>query len=254
MKSPTHKAILTTIALLAAPALSHAQATDTGTDDTPGKRSPFRPYTVLVPTTTYPFTISLDTISLTGPGVGLAWRFSHHLGISANYNNYKFNLDEVPLTDNLDYNISLHLRSIPLTLDLYPSRASTFHFRLGVARNGNQVTATSPASDDFIDLGNDGPFDSRDIGDIHATIKQASTNFYFSMAGDWFYIGRRHHIAIGGELGLMYGGKTTATLTRNGPPDPAIDASLKQEEALLRDNVSNINIWPVLKISLRYAF
>ena len=204
-----------------------------------------------------PITLGVEIGPFTGVGATLGWRFSNHFGVSAGMNYLTWS--PAKTIEDIDFALSFKLRHAPLTLDLYPSRASSFHLRLGVAQNGNQISATahSTSPDETVTL--DGiDYKWSDVGKLNATFKQKKTNAYISIAGNFFQSAGRH-VSFGGELGLLYGGTPAFEMTRTGgTADPNLDAQINarfdETKAKIRKTTNQITFWPVLKLALRFSF
>jgi len=195
-------------------------------------------------------TLGVDA-GTTGVGATLGWRFSNHFGVSAGMGYLTWSPLRNKKIEDVDFDIRLKIRTAPVTLDLYPSRTSSFHLRLGVAQNGNQATLTWTGT--TITL-NGVDYDAAQVGKIDGIFKQKKTNAYISMAGNFFQIASGH-VSFGGELGLLYGGTPTFDATRTGGiADASLDADYDAQKAKIRKTTDKINFWPVIKLALRFSF
>jgi hypothetical protein len=206
---------------LAAPKLS----------ETP-ERPPYRPWTLGVEAGT------------TGVGGSLAWRFADHWGVRSGFDYFEYSDSGFAIKD-LSYNAKIRIMSEPLTLDIYPWKEHSFHISAGLQFNQNQLTGTAEDSGTIIP--------PAALGTLNLKIEQQPVNPYLSIGGNFFYFDRAHHWALGGELGIAYTGDPQVSLTSslNGP---VIDAGLRYEQNRIKDYANQYKWWPVIKLSVSYAF
>jgi hypothetical protein len=205
----------------------------------------------------YPYDIGLEA-GTTGPGVFGDWRFSNHLGVRAGVDYLPYNRSGT--VSDVDYTGKLRLLSEPLTLNLYPSKTSSFHLALGVALNQNQLTGTaSGPPNQTVNL--DGmSFPYSDVGTLNIRIKQLAVDPYAAIRGNFFHFDKAHHWALGGELGGFYTGQPQVSLTRSGGVSSAtaegmqIDTALNNELQKAKHYARDFQFWPVLKLQVNYAF
>jgi hypothetical protein len=153
---------------------------------------------------------------------------------------------------DLHYNGTLRLLSEPLTLDVYPWPKHSFHFSVGLMLNQNRFTGTADNGTIVVD-GN--PITIQALGQVDATVKQQPVNPYLSIGGNFFYFDRAHHWAFGGELGVVYTGDPTTSLTRSGTVGgPLIDAAMGIAQGQLDEYAEKFKWWPVAKLQVTYSF
>jgi hypothetical protein len=86
------------------------------------------------------------------------------------------------------------------------------------------------------------------------TIEQQPVDPYLSIGGNFFYFDHAHHWAFGGEIGVMYSGEPTVSLTRSGPPDRAIDAAVRRAKNRLQDFADQFTWLPIATLKVRFSF
>jgi hypothetical protein len=197
-----------------------------------------------------PVTLGLEA-GTTGLGGSLSWRFMDHWGVRAGGDYFNYTGANVTIAD-IHYNSKLRLLSEPLTLDIYPWKKSSFRISAGIMFNQNQLTG------DTGDTGTitiDGvPIPVELAGTLHMKVEQQLVNPYLSIGGNFFYFDHAHHWALGGELGVVYTGDPSVSVTRSGPPAPLIDLALTKVQQDVKDYAEKFMWWPVAKITVSYSF
>jgi len=191
-----------------------------------------------------PWTVGLEA-GTTGAGGSLSWRFADHFGARAGFDYFEYS-DSGLAIKSLTYDAKLRLMSEPLTLDIYPWKAHSFHISAGVQFNQNRLTGTA----DNTGAINPPP----GVGALHLSIEQELVNPYLSIGGNFFCFDRAHHWAMGWELGVAYTGEPDVSLTRSGRPAPLLDAAVRREQSRVQDYADQFKWWPVLKLTVSYSF
>jgi hypothetical protein len=191
-----------------------------------------------------PITLDLEA-GTTGAGGALSWRFADHFGVRAGFDYLQYS-DSGFVIKDLSYDAKIRLMSEPLTFDIYPWKEHSFHVSVGLQFNQNRLTGTAE------DTG--GIIPPAKLGTLNLTIEQQLANPYLSIGGNFFYFDHAHHWAMGGELGIAYTGEPKVSLTRTGPPAPLLDAAVKYEQGRVQDYANQYKWWPVVKLTVSYAF
>lgn len=187
-----------------------------------------------------PLTVDAE-VGTTGVGAGANWRLANHFGVGGafDYLTYTYNGS---IKDN-SYNLHLHLMSEPLTLDLYPSKNSSFHVSAGLAFNQNRLNGSTTGN---INLnGTVYPGTTANL-----EIKPQRVDPYLSLGGN-VYFDSGHHVSLGGELGVMYTGDPRVTLTTTPAANPS---DVQAEEAKIKSYAKDLQFWPVIKVKLNFSF
>jgi hypothetical protein len=204
-----------------------------------------------------PFSIGAEVAT---PGVGgsASWRFADHWGARAGFNywSYSQNGNEI---EGIKYNTDLRLMSQPLAVDIYPWRASSFRFTVGIMLNQNELTGVRPADNSTAyvptTIGN-GIYDTglNGIGDLNLKAKQQPVSPYVSI-GYSYYFDKAKHWSLSGEIGVAYTGSpdvALSTSTRSEITDPNLRGDLNVEAQQIEDNA--MKFYPILRIGVNYSF
>jgi hypothetical protein len=186
----------------------------------------------------------------TGAGVFGSWRFYDYLGVRAGFDYFQWTENNLSIAD-FRYSTKLRFMSEPLTLDIYPWKAHSFHISAGVMFNQNQLTGSSSGFGPITIGGETIEFEN--MGVLNLKIQQQPVDPYLSIAGNFFYFDHAHHWALGGELGVAYTGDTTVSLTSS-RHTAAIDAAVNYEQQKAQDWVNQFKWFPVLKLMVTYSF
>lgn len=202
----------------------------------------------------HPFDVGLE-VGTTGPGISASWRFMDQLGVRAGLNYLTY--DRNGTIKDVNYDANLRLASEPLTLDWYPWDTRSFHVSAGIALNETRITGVGDTTSGTVTL-NGHTYNPGQLGTLNLRIKQQLVNPYLSIGGNFFYFDHAHHWALDGELGAMYTGKPSVSLTHSGGngtvPQSQINADLAAEQEKLQKFANDLKFWPVLKIGVNYSF
>ena len=155
--------------------------------------------------------------------------------------------------EGVPYDATMRPMSEVLTLNIYPSKKSSFYISVGAFFNQNQLTGTASDANGITLDGTTYP--PGQVGTLHLKINQQPIDPYLSIGGNFFYFDRAHHWSLGGELGVAYAGEPQVSLTRSGGvPSSTIDAAVKQTQQQIADNARPFQIWPVLKLQVACSF
>lgn len=190
-----------------------------------------------------PFTLGLEA-GTTGFGGAVSWRFADHWGARFGFNGFEYSDNRYVIKD-LEYDAKIRVMSEPLTLDIYPWKAHSFHISVGIQFNQNQVTGSAVDSGTIIP--------PAVIGTVNLNVEQQPVNPYLSIGGNFFYFDRAHRWALGGELGVAYTGEPKVSLTSS-LSGPVIDAALQYEESRIKEYADKFKWWPVAKLMVNYSF
>ena len=189
-----------------------------------------------------PFTVGGE-FGTTGYGGGANWRFSDHFGVGGAFD-YLYASYNHTIEGN-GYNVNLKLQTEPVSLNWYPWKNHSFRFGVGALFNQNHSSGTATGNN--LDLNG-----TTYSGTLNLDLKQQPVNPYLSIGGN-LYFDKRHHVSLGGELGVFYTGEPRVTLTANTVP-PANPADVQGEINQITHYARYAQFWPVLKVSLNYSF
>ena len=191
--------------------------------------------------TYHPFTLGPE-IGTTGYGGTGSYRFISHLGVTGGFDYFSYS--RTGNIKDVNYAANIRLKSEPVALSLYPSADSSFHVNLGVEFNQNRVTGTNPGGT-FTLNGN------TYAGTLNLDIQQQPISPYITIAGNFFYFDRGHHVSIGGEIGAMYTGSPRVGLMSS---NPAADNDVATERQQLIKYANDLKFWPIIKLGINISF
>lgn len=198
-----------------------------------------------------PFSLTAEAGTL-GLGGSLSWRFSDHLGVRGGFNYFEF--DYTGEQEGNEYNLNLHLESIPLGVDFYFSKASTLRITAGVLLNKNKFggSVTGPS----VDL--DGTTYTDPDLKLNLELKPEDVSPFITIGGT-LYFGKNKHVGLSLEGGVAYlPGGYDVTLTRNAtllnPANTAIDTDLENERLQLQSSAKDFKLYPIFKIGVTVSF
>jgi hypothetical protein len=186
-----------------------------------------------------------------GVGPEVALRISPVLGVRANatFLGVSHSVD----SDDITYDGRLKLGSIGLMADLHPFRGG-FRVSAGFRINSNKVDLKADTSQDATVEVGDTPYSGAAVGSLGGTVK---TRKFAPMLTVGYASGLTPGLKFGVEAGAMLQGSPRIdNLRASGPiaADPAFQAALAREEQEIEDDIDNYRIYPILQVSLRYAF
>jgi hypothetical protein len=184
-----------------------------------------------------PFTVGAE-VGTTGYGGAAGWRFMDHFGVDGGFDYFSYSLNNRNIQD-ASYSGNLRLQSEPLTLDLYPSRFSSFHLGLGALFNQDEVSASA----------NNVTVNTY-TGNLNLNIKYQPVDPYVGIGGN-LYFDRGHHVSLSGTLGVAYFGDSKVNLTST-PVDPT--GSVANEQSKIQKYANDLKFFPIIKIGLNYSF
>ena len=190
-----------------------------------------------------------------GLGVELSYAVSQRFALRLATDAYTRNFTSTQ--QDIEYDGKAKLKTISFLADLFPF-ANNFRISLGVFSNGNKLTGTgTPTGGTFVIDGV--TYNASDVGTLDAEVSFKKTVPYFG-------IGYGRPINSGfsfiGDLGVMFQGSPTATLTAScGGAAPvgsaacdSIRASVANEQATVNDDIKKFKYYPVLTLGLSYTF
>jgi hypothetical protein len=189
------------------------------------------------------------TAGTLGIGPEVTWRASPLLGVRANatFLGLGHEIDSSDIT----YDGDLRLKSGGLMLDLHPFR-SGFRLSAGARIGDNRVDLLATPSGS-VEIGND-TYTVEQIGTVRGHV---AANDFAPVATLGWSGGLTRGLKLGIEGGAMFHGTPRVNdLTVTGPfaDNPAVRASLVEEEAEIEADIDGYKVYPVVQLSLGYAF
>jgi hypothetical protein len=188
-----------------------------------------------------PYSVGAEA-GTTGIGANLGWRFANHFGVETGFDYFDYTYNGTIKDDY--YHAKLRLESVPVNLELFPWKKSSFHLSLGVLINENRLTGNGTGS---VNLGDGSqPY----AGTLNLSYKPATADPYAGIGGN-LYFDSAHHWSLMGALGVAYAGDGTVSLTSNPNPEPA---ALQNEKSKVQSYAKDLRFWPVIKLGVTYSF
>jgi hypothetical protein len=186
-----------------------------------------------------------------GIGPELAYRFNEHVGLRANMGQYSYDLEEEEL-DDIEYDGEIDLDSMGLMLDWYPGGGG-FRVSIGGRINNNEILLEGRPIG-FVEIG-DEVYPGAALGTINGVVVGDD----FAPALTIGYGGKlAPGFTVGFELGvIMQGSPQIENLRVSNPTfnnDPDFRAELRREEAIMEEDISDFEFWPVIQLHLLYRF
>lgn len=194
-----------------------------------------------------PFNIGVEGGTL-GLGGSVSWRFADHFGVRGGINYFSYSDNEN--IEGTQYDADLQLQSFPLGFDIYPSRSSSFRVTLGILLNQNELEGQTPLGQP-VELNGNTYVDASLALRLQA--EQEPISPYIAIGGN-LYFDKAKHWSLGYELGVAYTGEPEVTLTRTGAANPGLDADMEAERQQLEDKFSDFKLYPIVKVSVNFAF
>ena len=199
----------------------------------------------VLPARDIPFSVGIEA-GTTGAGANAAWRFCNYLGIESGVDYFQYNYNG-NIKDN-HYDAKLKLASVPVNLEVFPWKHSSFHISLGALINENRLTGD--AGPGTINLGNGYTY----TGTLALNYKPQAVDPYVGIGGN-LYFDHAHHFSLMGALGVAYAGDGRVHLTANpAQTTPAGVAAVQNEQTRIEHYGSYLKYWPVIKIGFTYSF
>ncbi|MDH3700317.1 MAG: hypothetical protein OEU46_03300 [Alphaproteobacteria bacterium] len=189
------------------------------------------------------------TFSTLGIGADVGVRLNDYIGLRVGGNYLSFDFD-VNTTD-LNYTADLTLASIGGTLDIYPFKR-VLRLSAGFRYNGNSIdfTATPNGS---VTIGGT-TFAAADAGNVSGELDFNKFAPYLGVGLEGRFFDDK--FILGTEAGVLFQGRPRFDLRGDGAlaGDPTFEASLRQEEAAVEDDLSFFRYYPVVAIYAMLRF
>ena len=189
---------------------------------------------------------SLSTLGI-GADVGVS--FNDFVGLRIGGNYLSFNVD-VNTTD-INYDADFKFASIGGTIDVYPF-TRVLRLSAGFRYNGNSVDF-SATPNGAVTLGGT-TFPAGSAGQINGDLDFNKFAPYVGIGLEGRFFADR--FILGAEAGVLFQGRPKIDLQSSGPlaGNPTFEASLRQEEANLEDDLSVFRYYPVVAIYAAFLF
>lgn len=186
-----------------------------------------------------------------GIGPEVTARISPLLGVrgSATFLGFSHSVDG----DDIEYDGDLKLSSVGAAVDLHPFE-NGFRISTGARYNRNRVKLkATPGSAESVEIGGS-TYTGSQIGTLNGTVKVKEFAPTLTLG---YGSGLTRGVTFGIDAGVMFEGKPRIrNLRASGPisSDPSFQSALAREEQDIRDDVEKYDIFPIVQLSLGYAF
>jgi hypothetical protein len=184
-----------------------------------------------------------------GIGAEVTFGLLPSLNLRSGYN--AFNYDGSATKNSIDYSYKLKLGSLPVLVDWHPFPASDFRLSTGLVFNSNKVEATGKAQGTYTIDGQ--TYNASQIGTLTGKIDFNSTAPYLGI-GWGNAVAKGSPLSLSCDVGVLFQGTPKVTLTPSVTPTTAIQTSIANEEASIRDTTDNFKYYPVVSLGLAYKF
>lgn len=186
-----------------------------------------------------------------GIGPEVTARISPLLGVrgSATFLSFSHSVDG----DELEYDGDLKLASVGAALDLHPFE-NGFRVSAGARYNKNKVKLKgTPDSNQTVEIGGT-RYTGSQIGTLNGSVRVKEFAPTLTLG---YGSGLTKGFTFGIDAGVMFEGKPRIrNLRANGPiaSNPSFQEALAREEQDIRDDVEKYDIFPIVQLSIGYAF
>ena len=188
--------------------------------------------------------------STLGLGAELVASLSPRFNARVGYNNFEYEYSGTE--NNIDYDFTFTLESIPLFVDFYPFKGR-FHLTGGLLLNQNLIDAEADTA--LIYEINGIPFLIGDVGALTGEIDFKDRAAYLGLG--WGNPVKGKDLGINFEIGVVFQGAPDVELTSTGGSlsgDPFFQAQLAAEAQALEDDLEEFKYYPVIALGLTYKF
>jgi hypothetical protein len=155
--------------------------------------------------------------------------------------------------DDIRYDGDLKLASVGATVDVHPFR-NGFRFSGGARYNKNKVRLTAtPGAAESVNIGGS-TYTGAQIGTLNGDVR---VNRFAPTLTLGYASGRPKGFRFGIDAGVMFEGKPRIRDLRSSGPiatNASFQDALAREERDIRDDVAKYDIFPIVQLSLGYAF
>ena len=192
-------------------------------------------------------------VSLKGSTIGLHLEAYRSFGSSINVHlgSSIFSYDYAPAPnakDDYSLNAKLKLNSVTALADWMPFESSSFHLSAGLSYNNNQPQVTAIPQISKV-IGGD-VYNKDNLGNMDVTLSFNKIDPYIGI-GFGNSTGGQSGLGFMFDLGVYYQGKPGVKLAANGLLSPSASP---EQEAIVQNNLSWFQWYPVLSIGLSYKF
>lgn len=178
--------------------------------------------------------------------VGLLDSLNTRVGLNTFSYGYDFDVDDF----NYDADLNLFTGMLLADWHLFDN---DFRITGGMVLNENEITAVGTTDKEIVVI-NDTGYRAADVGDLRTTISFNNFAPYFGIG--WGNAVGDNHFNFSFDLGVIFSGSPSATLSANGPlaSDPDFQHDLAAEANDVEEEGEDFNIYPVIALGINFQF
>jgi hypothetical protein len=170
-----------------------------------------------------------------------------NLRVGASFFKYSADFDSADVT----YGAQLKLGAVPIGVDVFPLK-NWLRLGGGILINLNEMTGTARPTGGTIKLG-DTTYNLTDLGQVEGKVKFNRTAPFFGL-GFNNPIKKEGHLGFFADLGFMYHGDPTASLTATKPLTSRMQQDLDKQILKTNNDIKDFNLFPIIQLGLSYKF
>ena len=187
-----------------------------------------------------------------GFGAGITVGITEQINLRGTFNTFTYEFDDE--ASDIDYDFDLDLGSVGVLLDWHPG-AGGFRLSAGAFVNGNEVNGVGEPSGPTVEIG-DRVFPTSEVGTLEADAEFDDFAPYLGI-GWGNAIGRERRLGVSIDVGVLFQGEPEVDFRSVGANpllQDAIDGEIATEEADIRDDLDEYDLYPVVTLGLSYRF
>jgi hypothetical protein len=196
------------------------------------------------------------------PGVGIALRVST-LGIGPEVSKEigtnlalriglnQFTYSHNGTTDSVDYHGSLHLSSVPIFADLYPSRTSSFHLTPGIVFDSNSVSATGQPTNGAYTF-NGTSYPAAEVGTLNGRVDFPNKTAPYVGLGFGNPAQSGSAVRFVFDLGAVFQGAQVHLSASGESNNPQLQQDVQAQQQKTQNSLNELKIYPVLSFGLAF--
>jgi len=194
-------------------------------------------------------------LSTTGAGFHLVVPMETTLNGRFGANYFKHDFDKT--SGRVDYQVDAKLRTFDLLFDWYVIPQSNFRLTGGIVYNGNRLDASGKATGGSFTF-NGNRYTAADVGTLTGDISFRRAAPYLGIGwGNALTPNKRWNFNT--DIGVFHQGKARVNLISRGCVTSQavcnkVTSDVAVEEARLAEDLSKVQVYPVLRASLSYSF
>jgi len=193
------------------------------------------------------------TAGLSGLGLDAGVNITDYVGVRATFATLSFSHNG-DYSTSVEWNAQARLRQAGVLLDIYPF-AGAFHVTAGAVDDQNKLSATAQPSATGTLTFNGVSYPTSELTSASAYVQWSKTVPYLGLGAGNLAGSAGFHFTV--DAGVLFTGSPTANINvacAAGQSCPQLGPNVAAEQAKLQNNVHSLNLWPVLRIGVGYAF